>query len=532
MLETIAYIFAGLGLYFMGVGGIRTNLQRVPGRKFREFIGHATKVPVLAAGSGFTMGVVTQTSIGVSVILAGLISRGVATIPQALPVVAWSNFGLVVLAYLIYQPVHIIALFLLGTSALYMQFFPAGRFRRLFEPLYALGTLLFGIVLMKHYLPALVGTHEVALIIAAIPGSNFLAFIIGAITRTIIQSTSAVVVLGVILHGAGIFTAEQALMVLFGTGLGTGLAAFFLTSHFKGIMRQITLFEAIINVAAGMIMVIAFYLEEIAHLPLLQYFLGSTSGQLSAAYLANFFLVQQALCLIVTYSTLRWMPHWLEILSPTTVEQDLSRPRFISDEAVQDSETGISLAEREIAGLVQRLPDYLQAVRTEEAEKPVAAPAVLHNAFKAISTELESFLVALSDRQQGNHAVSTGLLRLQHRLSLVGEMENGIWEIVQALRGLPPSGALKTAENNIIEALDALLRTGIEALATNSPDDLEMLGLITAAPGEIVDKLRRGYLREEQTLDHQERIVILSVLAQYERVVWTLHQLSRSALPT
>jgi hypothetical protein len=111
-------------------------------------------------------------------------------------------------------------------------------------------------------------------------------------------------------------------------------------------------------------------------------------------------------------------------------------------------------------------------------------------------------------------------------------MENGIWEIVQALRGLPPSGALQSAENNIIEALDALLRTGIEALATNSPDDLEMLGLITAAPGEIVDKLRRGYLREEQTLDHQERIVILSVLAQYERVVWTLHQLSRSALPT
>ena len=45
----------------------------------------------------------------------------------------------------------------------------------------------------------------------------------------------------------------------------------------------------------------------------------------------------------LAYGTLPWMPAWLEHISPTTKEQDLSRPRFISDEAAQDFETGLAL---------------------------------------------------------------------------------------------------------------------------------------------------------------------------------------------
>jgi phosphate:Na+ symporter len=87
---------------------------------------------------------------------------------------------------------------------------------------------------------------------------------------------------------------------------------------------------------------------------------------------------------------------------------------------------------------------------------------------------------------------------------------------------------LQSVENNLIEALDALLCTGIDAMESASAEDAEMLGLLTASPGDVVDRLRRNYLREEQHLAHPERILILSVLSQYERIVWSLQQLSRS----
>lgn len=527
--EVISGILAGLGLYFLGIGAIRSNLQRVPGRAFREFIGRATKTPPLAAALGFGMGMLTQTSIGVSVILAGLISRGVATIHQALPVVAWSNFGLVALIYLAPQPLHVFGLYMVGLSGLYLHFFQRGRVRGVFEPLYALGLVLLGIRLMKVNCTYFAGSHEAAWLLTTLPMSNLLALILGALARTVIQSTSAVVVLGLILHNSGIFTDDQALMVLFGTGFGTGMAAYFLTSHFKGVMRQITLFEAAINVAAGIVMVAVFYGEEFFRLPLLQHlFTKLPGGTVADYYIAYFFLVQQSLCLAFAYGTLRWMPAWLEKVSPTTREQDLSRPRYISDEAIQDFETALTLADRELAGLVQRLPDYLQTIRNDPAEPAQAEPVVLHNASLAIMGELEAFLTALSDRGSKTHSASVALLLSQRRLSLVTELDDCVWQIVQAFRGVPPTGALQSVENNIIEALDTLLRTGIDALVTGSPDDIEVLGLITASPGEVVDRLRRNYLREESQLEHNERMLILSVLSQYERIVWALQQLSRS----
>src|SRR6478752_2081568 len=109
MLEIIATLLAGLGLYFIGVGGIRSSLQQIPGRRLRGFLGQATNHPVRAAASGFIAGSITQTSIGVSVILAGLIARGFMTVSQALPVIAWSNLGLVVLVFLNNLPMAVIA---------------------------------------------------------------------------------------------------------------------------------------------------------------------------------------------------------------------------------------------------------------------------------------------------------------------------------------------------------------------------------------------------------------------------------------
>ncbi len=527
--EIIAWILAGLGLYFMGMGGVRTNVQRIPGRQFRDFIGRATKTPVLGALLGFILGVITQTSIGVSVILAGLISRGIATIPMALPMVAWANFGLVVLVYLVHQPIHLFGLFLIGLSGIYLQFFLRGRFRGLCEPLYSLGLVLLGIRLMKVYCGQLTDSPQAMEFFNSVPHSDLLAFLFGVAARTVIQSTSTVVVLGLILSGSGIFSHDQALMVLFGTGPGTALAALFLTSHFKGVMRQITVFEAVINGGAGLVMLALFYLEEIGHVPLLKYWLPRLPGDIeSGSHVASFFLAQQTLCLVFTYSTLRWMPAWLEKISPMTQEQDLSRPRFISDAATQDFETGLTLAERELVGLVQRMPGYLQTIRSDNAEKALAAPEVLHNSSLAILTELEAFLSALTDQGLQRRSASVALLQTQRRLSLISELDDCIWQIVQGFQGRPPAGALQSVESNIIEALDTLLYTAIDALNSGSTEDIELLGMITAAPGEVVDRLRRGYLQEEHQLDHNERILILSVLSQYERIVWALQQLSRS----
>lgn len=530
MLETIASTLAGLGLYFMGVGGIRTNLQQVPGRRFREFIGQATRRPGLAAMSGFLTGFVTQTSIGVSVILAGLISRGMVMVSQALPVVAWSNLGLVVLVFLGNLPLHVLGLMLAGVGGICLNFGFGGRFRGSIGPFYALGLLLLGLRMLKVSFQSLSDSTEFDTYMALVPASHLLAFLLGVLLRTPIQSTSAVVLIGITLNQGGIFSESQALMLQYGTALGTGSAAFLLTSHFKGVMRQITLFEALINAVAGIILVALFYVEKYGNVPLVEAWVSNLSDSVPGR-LAYAFLIQQSLCVVVAYLFL-WRGHGrLEKWAPMTAEQDLSRPRFIHDQAVQDIETGLALAERELGGLLERMPDYLAPVREETRDQPATPVTDLHNASLAVMAELQSFLAAISDRRNKPHTASVALLQVQRRLDLINGIEDGVYQIAHDLEKQPANPALRELAGKFVESLDALLRTAIEATVDGMAHHIEILRKVSSASGAFMERLRQSYLNAQHNLDHDERILVLDLTTRHERVMWLLNQLSQTLQP-
>lgn len=527
MLAFLPIVLAGLGLYFMGVTGIRSSLQQVPGIRFRESVGRAAKHPVLAALIGFLFGTVTQTSIGVAVIFAGLIARGLSTVRQALPVIAWSNMGLVVLIFLNNLPITQVALVLIGVCGICVNFGFGGKFRGLMPPLYALGLLLYGLRLMKDGLYQLSEHPHFAPFIATLPHSELLAFAVGMLLRIPVQSTSAVALIGITLNEARIFNEQQTVMVFYGTAIGTSFAAYFLTSHLKGEMRQVALFEAIINFCSGAVLLAVFLIEQMSQTPLLRHHIAGMSDHMQSR-LAYAFLLQQSLCVVFAYLFMGRASWLLEKLAPRTIEQDLSRPRFIHDEAVYDIETGLSLAKQEIKGLLARLPDYLRSAGCEQAAADTVPPiAVQHQAFLSVITELESFLGALSDRRLKNQKTSVNLLQVQRRLDLLCGMEEATFQVVRQLEELKPGPAVKTIRRNVIESLDALLLTALDA-AGGQQADIAILQRLTSAPGEVADRLRQDYMNAHEGLSHEDRAAVISIITQQERVMWLLHQISNT----
>lgn len=525
-MENFALILAGLGFYFIGVGGIRTSLQQVPGRRFRELIGPATRHPLRAAFTGFLTGVVTQTSIGVSVILAGLVARGMVTLRQALPVVAWSNVGLVVLVFLGSVPIHVFALALVGICGICLNFNLGGRFLGFMGPFFSLGMLLYGLRLLKVAFQSLSAMPAMSQYLDFLSASHVGPFLFAALLRVPIQSSSAIAVIGVVLNQAGLLSESQAIVMLYGTALGTGLAAFTLTSHFQGIMRQITLFEALINSAVGVVLLALFYVESGLGVPLVHATVAWFSPNIGY-HVAYAFLFQQLLCAAVAYAILPRAPGWLERLAPTTREQDLSRPRYIYDEAANDIETGLTLAEQELAGLLHRLPGYLPTAGAPAAPHP-PTPAALHNASLAILRELDAFLGALSEKRNKSHQTSLAILQTKRRVDLVMIVEDGVYELAQSLAPLTGHAATTPLAQSVAEALDAQLHVVIEAATSRSPEDLALLAQITRSSAESVDRIREKYLRAEHELEHDARVALLAVTAHYERIVWGLHRFSKS----
>lgn len=527
MLTFLPIVLAGLGLYFMGVTGIRASLQQVPGIRFRESVGRAAHHPALAAVIGFLFGTVTQTSIGVAVIFAGLIARGLSTVRQALPVIAWSNMGLVVLVFLNNLPVTQVALVLIGIGGICVNFGFGGRFRGLMSPLFSLGLLLYGLRLMKDGLYQLSEHPQFEPFMATLPHSELLAFLLGVLLRIPVQSSSAVALIGITLNEARVFTEAQTMMVFYGTAMGTSIAVYFLTSHLKGEMRQVALFEAIINMCAGALLLALFYIETLAHVSLLQAHISGISSHIQNR-LAYAFLLQQSLCVAFAYVFMGRMTGWLEKLAPRTVEQDLSRPRFIHDDAVYDIETGLSLAKQEIKGLVARLPEYLRSSGCERAGRSAVAPVGgQHDAFVSVMTELQAFLGALSDRRLKNRVTSVNLLQVQRRLDLLAGMEEATFQVVRQLQELKPGPAVDTIRHNVVESLDALLLTALDAFGGRQTD-IDILQRLTSAPGEVADRLRQDYMHANESLSHEERAAVVSIITQQERVMWLLHQMGKT----
>lgn len=534
MIEHLSMLIAGLGLYFFGVSGLRQSLQQIPGRKFRDFIGKATAHPALSAVSGFFMGTITQTSIGCTVILAGLISRGMATLYQALPMVAWTNLGLVTLVLLNELPLPTLAMVLVGIGGVCLNFGLGGRFKGAISPLFSLGLILFALMSIKESTGLIAMEPGVMESLALLPESfkSFCALMLGVLLRIPIQSSSAVALLGIILEDAKIFTTTQALLMLIGTSFGTGASIFLLTAHFKGLMRQITLFEAIINAAAGGVMMLLFAIEYFFDVPLLVHGLAKLDSHVDQQ-LAIAFLIQQSLCVVFGYLLLPRASAWLEQMAPTTVEQDISRPRFIHDEAVQDSETALTLTEQELGLLLGRTPAYLNEFRSEPPAEPSPAPIVLHNAAVSLFGEISSLLEAVSANPRQNSSVR--LLKIQRRVNLLMETEDAIFRLVTALESLSDAAhnnpTVNSLTHNIVESLDLLLNTSICALSSNREDANTLLEL-TSNPGEVIEGIRNQYLHNASHLGHSTRKIILSITTQYERVVIYLNQLSRNILAT
>ena len=103
-------LFAGLGLFFIGIRLISNNLRQVIGRRLRRLIARA----VTGAGSlalfGLLAGAVLQRVTAVIHVLVALVTAGAMDRKRAFPIIRWANIGTSLLALVAAIDLHALAL--------------------------------------------------------------------------------------------------------------------------------------------------------------------------------------------------------------------------------------------------------------------------------------------------------------------------------------------------------------------------------------------------------------------------------------
>ncbi|MBF0392061.1 MAG: Na/Pi cotransporter family protein [Alphaproteobacteria bacterium] len=520
----LAVIAAGLGLFFTGVKLIGSNLKQSSGRRLRAIISRGTRNRVAAAGVGVVAGAITQSTNAVTFIVVSMVSAGLIEARQAIPVVVWANVGTSVLVLLATLDMHSAILFLVAIAGLahYLDLDRSARWRHVVGALLGLGLLFLGLDLLKQGAQPLRGLEITREFVAFSAQSHLIAVIIGTLLSLVAQSSATVSIIAVALVSSGILGIEQTILIIYGAGLGSGLSVWFLSSNLAGRQRQIANLQVACKAIGALILIPLIEIELKFGVPLVLALVRSVSAD-PVAQAAYVYLVLQVVSALAVTAFQGPLMAVLERASPPTREEELSRPRFIYELALDEPETALELAEREQSRLARFLIDMLDSIRAEEAGRTDRPDYLaVHLAGRTLAAEIDGFLAELMERGPGGHALER-TTRVQTRNQVLLDLLDTVRDLVQAIDAGTVGPSLGPLTHAIVEALHTALTSMGEDGEAYDELGREVLLAMTGDRSAAMESVRRGLLENRQ-LGRAEQDLLFSLTSLFERGVWLIRR--------
>jgi phosphate:Na+ symporter len=523
MFNTLGQLFAGLGLFFLGLNTVSTNLKQLSSRRFRSLIARFTTGYWMGSLIGFLTGAITQSTTAVTVVLANMNASGLVDVRRSMPIVAWSNVGTTVLIFLTVIDINLGVLYLLGASAVAFVFARQVTWKSACGTGLGIGLLLFGMTMVKVNAVHMKDYPQVAAVLAHAQGSYVLALLGGVLIAFLTQSTTAAILIAVAMVDAGVLGVNETIMAIYGGNLGSTFARMLLATGVKGSSVQIGRLQDLFKGAIVVGFVPLFYLE-LAGVPLVGALVRAVSDQVKTQ-MALVNLVCN-LGIAVLFSLLFGpLGQFLSRRWPALETEDFARVQYLNPSALDDPETALDLVEKEQTRLVGRLPSYLVVLRTPPGQKSPVDYQEMHMAYGRLWKEVDVFLAELMHRPLAPKTAPR-VSNVHNRHGVFGLLEENVFQLVTAVRETPPSAHLAPLVDNFVEALDFILLTAGDAVTSLGAADAQLLGNLCADRGELMGKLRGVYLSGEQELRPQDKSLLLDVTTLFDRIVWMLRRLA------
>jgi phosphate:Na+ symporter len=519
-LELAAFVLGGIGMFLIGIHYAGSHLQKITGGSFQSLITKASGNPVGMFASGATLGFMTQSGKAAAFILSDFVQAGMMQVRQAAPIVFWANAGCSLIVFASMVSLKVLALMVLGVTALGSTFHFPKRFVNGYGALFGLAMIMYGLYLVKTGAAGYAGADWVAPLLQNIHDHYMIAFVLGLVLTLLVQSNLAIMMIAIAFAASGFLELEETAMAMYGAQAGTGLLTYVFSFHAHGRARQVVVTQIAFDSVATVAFVVLFYVELLSGWPLVFAFARKLSGELGtqAVYVALIFQFGAALLLLLVHRPIlgrvrQWFP-------PSSAEV-LSKEAFIHERASDSPETALMLIEKEQFRLLERLPKYIDYVRENTGSADKHHPDAYHEAFAHISGKIGSTLADISARGL-SQATSDQLIRTTKLEEQLVTLENIVHRLsVQMLdqHDSPRAGELG---RNIMESIDFMILTAIDAIESEDSDEIATLEMLTQDRSAMMTKIRHNYFESEKELSNKDRNFVLDITILFENAVHTL----------
>ena len=264
-ISNLLLTMGGITIFLHGLKLLSNNMQALAGGRMKKLLSAATSSRLKGVAAGAIATAAVQSSTATGIMLAGFVNAGALSVYQAVPVIMGANVGTTVTAQLVsLSGSDLFDVTALGSLVAFVGFLFTFSSKR---PLNLTGNAMlgFGIVFigLEMMNASIYAFRSYAFFRRLFMAENpFVLILNGFLITGIVQSSSAVSSVMIILALNGLITFENSAYLILGTNIGAGLAVLFVSSNMSGEARKVAIANLMFNIVGACIFIVPMLVFE------------------------------------------------------------------------------------------------------------------------------------------------------------------------------------------------------------------------------------------------------------------------------
>ena len=521
LFESLLALLAGIGVFITGMDFMSSSLRRVAGPELKKLLGKMTNNRFAGIGVGASVTAIIQSSSATTVMVVGFVNAGVMTLTQATSIIMGANIGTTVTGLLVSLSSINISLYLsaLAFIGVMMMFINKSSIKNIGGIIAGLGLLFIGLSLMSDAFNVEEARNMFTSLFATINFPLLLLFL-GMIFTALMQSSSAMTGLIIVMAGQGGMNLEDALFVVLGVNIGTCVTALIATIGTSVNARRTGLIHLLFNVVGTIIFTIFIWIFKnqvvslLSHINNIQYEIA----------LFHLFFNLVTTCLLLPF--IKQLVKIAEIFIKDKEENKENVLKFIDERLLKTPPIAVMQVKKEIENMASLAKQNLSlcfegvCVYEPKNEKIITKN---ENQIDSMNSEITKFLIKLSPLVDGESIKTVGsYYHVVNDIERIGDLAENLFDYATEMeeKGLVFSDVamveIKTMYSVIMEMYDIATKT----FDTDEVVDLKRLSTLEQKTDE---------LKKQFSMAHFERLsqtgcsmelggYFISIISNLERV--------------
>lgn len=277
----IMTLLGGLGLFLYGMRVMSDSIEAFAGARLRGILEKLTTNRYMGIIVGLVFTGIIQSSSACTVMVVSFVNSGLMNLTQAAGVIFGSNIGTTVTALLVSFKLEKVAPIILFAGVATVMFCKNQAVKKFAEIIIGFGVLFMGLSSMSSSMGSMRESQAVLDMFASLK-NPFVAVLLGFVITAIVQSSSVVVSIMVLLANQGLMGLDICMYITLGSNIGACTSAVLASLNGKKDAKRAALIHVLFNVIGTILMFCVFAFDVDGFVAIMSKIAGDDAGRVVA----------------------------------------------------------------------------------------------------------------------------------------------------------------------------------------------------------------------------------------------------------